>query len=145
VYHEVASWFIMSTLRHRPKDRANHLHRKTSYQSEKDIPGTPDSDVLELVPSKELHKLKKDGAKDKKVKGTKRRFAWIFTLGGLFGLILAAFLANNNDWIDIASALTDLNLDQILDVLPAGFLNEAREFQVSQRHGKTASLTRAET
>jgi phospholipid:diacylglycerol acyltransferase len=78
------------------------------------------------VPAKHLHNINEE---NKRVKGTKRRNAWIFALGGLFGLVLAGFLASNNDLIDIAG-LADINLDQIMDVLPLGLLNEAKEFQV---------------
>jgi phospholipid:diacylglycerol acyltransferase len=87
---------------------------------------TPESEDLTLVPSKHLHGLKEE---NRRVKGTKRRNAWIFALGGLFGLLLAGFLASNNDLIDIAS-LADIHLDQLMDVLPAGLINEAKEFQV---------------
>jgi phospholipid:diacylglycerol acyltransferase len=58
--------------------------------------------------------------------GSKRRHAWVFVLGGIFGLLLAAFLANNNDLIDLAG----LNLEGIVDVLPAGFMSDLNEFQV---------------
>jgi phospholipid:diacylglycerol acyltransferase len=108
----------MSLLRRRPKSQAVHSSSPSP---------TPESDDLTLVRSVELAELK---SKSKKVKGTKRRFAWIFTLGGIFGLVCAGFLANHNDLIDLA-ALTDIN--GLLDVLPAAFVNEAREFQ---RHEK---------
>jgi phospholipid:diacylglycerol acyltransferase len=58
--------------------------------------------------------------------GSKRRHAWVFVLGGIFGLLLAAFLANNNDLIDLAG----LNLEGFVDVLPAGFMSDIYEFQV---------------
>jgi phospholipid:diacylglycerol acyltransferase len=58
--------------------------------------------------------------------GAKRRHAWVFALGGIFGLLLAAFLANTNDLID----LPGLNLEGIVDVLPAGFMSDIYEFQV---------------
>jgi hypothetical protein len=58
--------------------------------------------------------------------GSKRRHAWVFVLGGIFGVLLAAFLAKNNDLIDLAG----LNLEGIVDVLPAGFMSDLYEFQV---------------
>ncbi len=121
----------MSTVRRRAKPRSQSQSKHS--EEEKDTPGTSDNDALELITSTDLHNLKKEAhnASSKPVKGTKRRFAWIFALGGIFGLLLAAMLANNNDLIDIASSLTDLNLEGMLDVLPAGFINEARQFQVS--------------
>lgn len=112
----------MSSLRRRftpnrwqPHNQHQHHDRDSS---------TPDSEELSLVSTRELRDLEN---RNKKVKGTKRRFAWIFSLGGLFGLVLAGYLASNNDLIDLAT-LYDFN--QILDVLPASFVNEARQFQV---------------
>jgi phospholipid:diacylglycerol acyltransferase len=84
---------------------------------------TPDREVL--VSTKHLRTLQNQTSP----KGTKRRYAWIFTLGGLFGLVLAAFFANNNDLIDLA-ALGDFNLEPLLDVLPSGLIRDAKEFQV---------------
>jgi phospholipid:diacylglycerol acyltransferase len=109
----------------------HHDHSLKPEDPELEKPVAED-DGLELIPTKELHELHHDAHKAKKVKGTKRRIAWIFALGGLFGLLLAGVLANNNDWVDIASSFTDLNLDQLLDVLPAGFINEAKQFQVRE-------------
>jgi phospholipid:diacylglycerol acyltransferase len=116
----------MSALRRRI-GRSNPIEptEPTSTQS-RDGTSTPDSEDFTLVQSKHLHSIKQE---NKRVKGTKRRFAWIFTLGGLFGVLLAGFLATNNDLIDIAS-LADINLDQIMEVLPVGLIREAKEFQV---------------
>ena len=55
---------------------------------------------------------------------------WIFGLGGVFGIVVAALFAGHNEMLDLAM-LQDLNLDSILDVLPAGMISEARDFQVS--------------
>ena len=63
-------------------------------------------------------------------KGTKRRYAWIFGLGGLFGILLALYFARNSQMIDMA-ILKDMNLEALLDVLPAGLINDAQELQVS--------------
>jgi phospholipid:diacylglycerol acyltransferase len=64
-------------------------------------------------------------------KGRKRRFGLIFSLGGLFGIIVAGYFANHNDVININLALlSDLNLDSFLDVIPAGILKEARDISV---------------
>ena len=84
---------------------------------------TPDREVL--VSTRHLRTLQDQ----KSPKGTKRRYAWIFTLGGLFGLVLAAFFANNSDLIDLA-ALGDFNLDGLLEALPSGLIKDAKEFQV---------------
>lgn len=79
-----------------------------------------------IIPAKKLQKL----TKSSKSKGGKRRNAWIFGLGGLFGIIVAGFFASSNDMMDLAS-FKDMNLDSLLDVLPAGLINDARDLQVS--------------
>src|SRR4051794_26982669 len=64
-------------------------------------------------------------------KGRKRRFGLIFSLGGLFGIIVAGVFANHNDVINInLDLLSDLNLDSFFDVIPAGILKEARDISV---------------
>lgn len=82
---------------------------------------------LRVITAEQLRTLKK-GAK---AKNGKRKNFWIFALGGLAGVMAAAFFAGSNDMIDLSS-LEGVNLDSILDVLPAGFLSEARELQVSR-------------
>lgn len=64
-------------------------------------------------------------------RGRKRRFGFIFGLGGLFGIIVAGYFANHNDVLNInLDLLSDLNLDTFLDVIPAGILKEARDISV---------------
>lgn len=91
---------------------------------------TPDPDHqrpanLRVITAEQLHTLKK-GAKGK---NGKRKNFWVFVLGGLAGVMAAAFFAGSNDMIDLTS-LEGVNLESILDALPAGFLREARELQV---------------
>jgi hypothetical protein len=50
-------------------------------------------------------------------------------LGGLFGIIVAGFFASSNDVFDM-QALKDMNLDSIMDVLPAGLIKDAQALQV---------------
>ena len=59
----------------------------------------------------------------------KRQYGFIFGLGGLFGLLAAAFLASNNDAIHF-EGLLDLNLDTLLDVVPSSVIKDAREITV---------------
>lgn len=59
----------------------------------------------------------------------KRRNSFIFLLGGLFGIFVAIFFANQNDVISL-DALMDLNLDALIDVMPQGLLSDAKEFTV---------------
>ena len=69
-------------------------------------------------------KLKKLTAKK-----SKRRNGFIFGLGGLFGLVVAAFYANQQDVINL-EGLLDLNLDSLLDVIPAGIIKDAKDITV---------------
>ena len=59
----------------------------------------------------------------------KRRNSFVFLLGGLFGIFIALFFANQNEVISL-DALMDLNLDSLIDVIPTGILSDAREFTV---------------
>lgn len=49
-------------------------------------------------------------------------------------MFLAVFFANQNEVISL-DALTDLNLDALIDVIPAGILNDAKEFSVRLQLG----------
>ena len=79
-----------------------------------------------VVDANKLHKLSKSRAT------SKRRHAWVFVLGGFFGILVAGLFASNNDMIDLSS-LTDMNLESLMDVLPAGLIKDARDIQVSIR------------
>lgn len=90
---------------------------------------TPDPDSkttrpsnLRVITAEQLHTLRKG-------KNSKRKNTWIFVLGALVGVVGAAFLAGSNDYIDL-SGLEGMNLDSILESLPAGFLNDAQMLQV---------------
>lgn len=86
---------------------------------------SPAPDDYKVVPAQQYKSL------TKKPKGTKRRNFWIFGLGGLFGIVTAGFFASSNDMMDLAM-LRDMNLDSIMDVLPAGLIKDARDLQVSR-------------
>jgi phospholipid:diacylglycerol acyltransferase len=60
---------------------------------------------------------------------SKRRNGLIFALGGIFGIFVALFFANQQDVISLES-LMDLNLDTLMDVIPQGIVRDAREFTV---------------
>jgi phospholipid:diacylglycerol acyltransferase len=85
-----------------------------------------DGEELRVIPAKELKKLTKPGRKT----GTKRRNAWIFGLGGVFGIVVAALFAGNNEILDLR-AIAEANLESFLDVLPAGLVKDAQDLQVS--------------
>ena len=74
-----------------------------------------------LVPVSKLRKLK--------WKTSKRRNGLIFGLGGLFGLVVAAFFAQQQEVVNL-NGLLDLNLESLLDVIPAGIVNEAKDITV---------------
>ncbi|KAJ4303237.1 phospholipid:diacylglycerol acyltransferase [Kalmusia sp. IMI 367209] len=91
-------------------------------------PSTPDPDRpanLRVITAEKLQTLKKG-------KNGKKKNFWIFGLGGMFGVMAAAFFAGSNDMIDLSS-LEGVNLDSILDALPAGFLRDAQQLQKQER------------
>lgn len=65
----------------------------------------------------------------KKSKHRKRRNGLVFGLGGLFGIVVAGFFAGKSDLIDFPE-FSELSVDSIMDVLPAGFVREARDLAV---------------
>lgn len=86
-------------------------------------------DAYRIVPKERLEKLKRQV----KPRGGKRRNAWIFGLGGLFGLLAAGFFAGSNGGIDkliTMAGLEEMNLDSVLDVLPTGLIRDIRDLQV---------------
>lgn len=60
---------------------------------------------------------------------SKRRNGLIFALGGLFGIFIALFFANQQEVISLDS-LMDLGLDSLIDVIPQGIVRDAKEFSV---------------
>lgn len=86
-------------------------------------------EAYRVIPKEKLEKLKKNV----KHKGGKKRNAWVFGLGSLFGLFLAGYFASSNGSLDklvTMAGLEDLNLDTVLDVLPAGLIRDVRDLQV---------------
>lgn len=73
-----------------------------------------------------------DGAKVKQLvirPRSKRRNGFIFVLGGLFGIFIALFFANQQEVISLES-LMDLNLDSLIDAIPQGIISDAKQFSV---------------
>jgi phospholipid:diacylglycerol acyltransferase len=66
-------------------------------------------------------------------KTRKRRNGLIFFLGGLFGILVAGFFAGRSDLIDFPE-FGELSMDNLLDVLPAGFVSDARDLAVCAIH-----------
>ena len=77
---------------------------------------------MTVVPSAHLKKLTQ--------KRSKRKQWFIFGLGGLFGILIAAFFAQRHDVINL-EGLLDVNLESLLDVIPAGIVNDAKDLTVS--------------
>lgn len=85
---------------------------------------------LKVISAKKLETLQKKLNRP----GRKRRNAWVFGLGGLFGIFLAGFFASSNGGLDKLvdlAGLSDLKLDSILDVLPMGLIKDIQAMQVS--------------
>lgn len=87
------------------------------------VSGRPSN--LRVITAEELHTLKQGNKK----KNGKRKNAWVFGLGGLFGLVIAAFFAGSNDLIDLKS-IEGMNLESILEALPDNFVKSAQQMQV---------------
>ena len=84
---------------------------------------TPEKgEELRLVP---VSKLKKYTAKK-----SKRRNGLIFSLGGLFGLLVAAFFANQQDVIPLQGLMDLMNFDSFTDAIPAGIVKDAKDIAV---------------
>lgn len=128
----------MSDLRRRavketPHDENNNDDKKHSSTA----------DIETKTKSKRTHDTHDDDEEDKKPTLSpiarfkshitkprgKRRNSLVFLLGGLFGIFIALFFANQNEVISL-DALMDLNLDSLIDVIPTGILSDAREFTV---------------
>ena len=87
-----------------------------------------DGEPVTLVSTSKLKKLTRHRSK--------RRQWLVFGLGGLFGIILAAFFAQQHDVISL-EGLMDIKLDSLLDAIPAGIVNDARDITVSFGQSKT--------
>lgn len=84
-------------------------------------PSPAKGEPVTLIPDSQLKRLKS--------KKSKRRQGLIFGLGGLFGLVVAAFFANQHDVINL-EGVVDLNLESLLDVIPAGIIRDAKDITV---------------
>lgn len=102
------------------------IRRRALGQSAPDIPYEAPPEKGEEVRLVPVSKLKKLSSGNK----SKRRNGFIFGLGGLFGLILAAFFADHHDVISLESIM-DLNLESLYDVIPAGIIRDAKELTVT--------------
>jgi phospholipid:diacylglycerol acyltransferase len=83
---------------------------------------------LRVVTAEQLQTLQRKS----KGKNGKRKNAWVFGLGGIFGLVIAAFFAGSNDLIDLKS-IEGMNLETIMEALPANFVKSAQQLQKQER------------
>ena len=112
----------MSTLRRR-------MLGDSSEDPSRDPSPAKDGEPVTVVPQKHLEYLKSK---------RRRRSTWIvFGLGGLFGVILAAFFAQHNDVINL-EGLVDFNLVSLIDVIPAGIVKDAKDITVSSMSPSSA-------
>lgn len=108
----------MSNLRRRileGKDASDSSRDQSPARAE-EVRLAPVSKILTGPPGKQKHR--------------KRRNGFIFFLGGLFGIVAAGFFANQSDLIDFPE-LGELSMSNLLDVLPAGMVKDARDLAVS--------------
>lgn len=105
----------MSSLRRR-------LMGDFSNQASRD-PSPVKEDQITVIPTAKFKSLTK--------KRSKRRSGFLFGLGGLFGIVIALFFANRHDVIKF-EGLMDLNLESLMDVIPAKIVRDARDITVSR-------------
>lgn len=87
-------------------------------------------DAFRIIAKDKLDILRNDSRKHS---GRKRRNAWIFGLGGLFGLFVAGFFAQQNGAMDKLveyAGLEDMNLENLYDVIPKGLIRDVQNMQV---------------
>jgi phospholipid:diacylglycerol acyltransferase len=60
---------------------------------------------------------------------SKRRNGFIFLLGGIFGIFIALFFANQHEVISLES-LMDLNLESLIEAMPQGLVSDVKAFSV---------------
>ena len=84
-------------------------------------PSPSKGEPVTLIPARQLEKLKSN-------KSRKRPWA-LFSLGGIFGILIAAFFAQRHEVISL-EGLVDFNLDSLIDVIPAGIVKDVKDITV---------------
>ena len=105
----------MASLRQRVADNSKSSKRRESPAKAEEVRLAPDSKVV---------------SDTNKPKTRKRRNGLIFFLGGVFGLLVAGFFAQRSDLLDFPE-LRELSMESLIEVLPAGFVSDARDLVVS--------------
>ena len=122
----------MSDLRRRIFGSGTPDSTPSSSRDASPAPVQREDGEYKVIPKPVLDKLRKE-VKQVKRKGTKRRNFWIFALGGLSGIFAAGFFASNNGSLDKLvelAGIRDMNLESVLDVLPAGLIKDVQDLQV---------------
>lgn len=104
--------------------------RKRIFGESKETPTTEKAEEVRLAPVSKI--ISGDTEEKVSKKHKKRRNGLVFTLGGLFGILLAGMVANRNDLIEFPD-MAEFSMENLMDVLPAGFMREARELSVGSR------------
>ncbi|MCJ1475129.1 hypothetical protein MMC13_003789 [Lambiella insularis] len=90
---------------------------------------TPEKDEEHrLIPISKLRDLTQ-----KTHKSRKRRNGVIFGLGGLFGIMVAAFYVKHQDVVSLNGFMDTKFYEGLLDVIPAGIVKEATDLQKQER------------
>ncbi|KAK5070529.1 phospholipid:diacylglycerol acyltransferase [Lithohypha guttulata] len=92
---------------------------------------TPDpdhGDEVKLISKAKLEKLEEIT----KTKGSKKRYTLWFFLGGLLGLFIALYLAQQQEVIKL-EGLLDVNLDSLMDIIPAGIVKDVKDLSKAER------------
>lgn len=113
--------------------RRRLVQDSSGEQSRTPSPVKPDKDRGDgsvTLPIAKLNELNQHLSAIKKHRTSKRRVAYLFGLGCIFGIVIAVYFAGSNDVIDLGY-LRSMNLDSLLDVLPAGLVKDAQDLQVS--------------
>lgn len=93
-------------------------------------------EAVTLVSTSKLKKLTQ--------KRSKRRQWSVFGLGGLLGILIAAFFAQQHDVINL-EGLMEFNLDTLFDAIPVGIVNDAKDITVRLARPLYSAVLKAET
>lgn len=114
----------MATLRQRifgGDSKGTRAPKPNAKNEREHAPEAEGAEDVQLAPVSKIDTTSKHHSKTRK-----RRNGLIFFLGSLAGIVAAGFFAGQNDLIDFPE-FGDLNMESLIDVLPAGFVRDARD------------------
>ena len=117
----------MSALRHRTGNVSGDTFSPSPSRDGSPQPG----EEVKLVPVSKLKNLAMS-------KRSKRKSGLIFGLGGLAGLIVAILFGYHQEVITF-EGLLDVNLESLMDVIPAGMVRDAKDLSVGLYPVRSAS------